>query len=181
MSQPLADPLGHNNWANAKLLEFCRTLSQEQLEAIAPGTYGNVIDTLRHIISAEAGYRFRLTGVDPELRYRVEEMTGVDELTRVAAELADSWTELGAGAFDPDRDLHYEVKRPQDDGSVEIEDIEVKAGVLVAQVLNHGNEHRAQILTTLSTAGIEPPELDGWLYGEASGRAKYTFRAATSS
>jgi uncharacterized damage-inducible protein DinB len=36
----------------------------------------------------------------------------------------------------------------------------IKASVAVIQMINHGNEHRAQISTILGQRGIEPPALD---------------------
>jgi uncharacterized damage-inducible protein DinB len=40
----------HNTWANLRLLDFCAGLSDEQLNASAPGTFRRVRDTLVHII-----------------------------------------------------------------------------------------------------------------------------------
>ena len=47
---------------------------------------------------------------------------------------------------------------------------EVRAGLLMAQTLNHGNEHRAHICTILGALGLEVPELDGWSWGLDTGR-----------
>ena len=40
----------HNTRANLRLLDFCAGLSDEQLDASAPGTFGRVRDTLVHIV-----------------------------------------------------------------------------------------------------------------------------------
>ena len=40
----------HNTWANLRLLDFCAGLSDEQLDASAPGTFGRACDTLVHIV-----------------------------------------------------------------------------------------------------------------------------------
>jgi uncharacterized damage-inducible protein DinB len=40
----------HNTWANLRLLDFCAGLSDEQLDASAPGTFGRVRATLVHIV-----------------------------------------------------------------------------------------------------------------------------------
>ena len=40
----------HNTGANLRLLDFCAGLSDEQLDASAPGTFGRVRDTLVHIV-----------------------------------------------------------------------------------------------------------------------------------
>ena len=34
----------------------------------------------------------------------------------------------------------------------------------LAQFVHHGNDHRAQIATTLSAHGVEPPDLQVWPY-----------------
>jgi uncharacterized damage-inducible protein DinB len=35
---------------------------------------------------------------------------------------------------------------------------------MVVQALHHGNDHRTQICTVLSTNGYESPDLDVWTY-----------------
>jgi hypothetical protein len=42
-------------------------------------------------------------------------------------------------------------------------------GVIVAQLVHHGNEHRTQATTILGTSGIEPPAVSAWAYGRAAG------------
>jgi hypothetical protein len=36
--------------------------------------------------------------------------------------------------------------------------------LLIVQALQHGNDHRTQICTVLSTNGFETPDLDVWAY-----------------
>jgi uncharacterized damage-inducible protein DinB len=45
-------------------------------------------------------------------------------------------------------------------------------GLRLAQVVHHGTDHRSQVCTGLATLGVEPPEIDLWAYGEATGRTK---------
>ncbi len=47
----------HNTWANLKLLDACRSLGDEHLDANVPGTFGSIRDTLLHIVGAEVSYR----------------------------------------------------------------------------------------------------------------------------
>jgi uncharacterized damage-inducible protein DinB len=42
----------------------------------------------------------------------------------------------------------------------------VPKAVILAQAINHATEHRAQIMAILTHLGIQPPELDLWLYFE---------------
>ena len=50
-------------------------------------------------------------------------------------------------------------------------DRDVPAGVILAQALHHGNEHRAHICTVLSSIGVTTPALGLWDYAEATDRA----------
>ena len=44
---------------------------------------------------------------------------------------------------------------------------ELPAALLLVQAINHATEHRTQIKTALTQAGITPPELDGWTWDAA--------------
>jgi uncharacterized damage-inducible protein DinB len=39
---------------------------------------------------------------------------------------------------------------------------------VVIQAINHAIDHRSQIATLLSQQDIEPPDLDGWSYNDAT-------------
>jgi uncharacterized damage-inducible protein DinB len=163
LTSALLDPLRHNAWATGQLLAFCRRLDPAQMEATATGTYGSIISTLQHLIDAESGYRKRLAGEPPAWPREPEETEDLGELTAMAEDMAAYWDELVASEFDPDRVISWTSARS---GAR----TEVRAGMLIAQVLNHGNEHRSQVCTVLTEIGIEPPDLDGWSYGIVSGR-----------
>jgi len=45
-------------------------------------------------------------------------------------------------------------------------------GVILAQLVHHGNEHRTQATTILGANGVEPPALSGWGYGRAAGMSE---------
>ena len=42
----------------------------------------------------------------------------------------------------------------------------------VAQALHHGNVHREQICAAITRLGMEPPDVQAWSYGEATGRGR---------
>jgi len=161
MDNGLLDPLRHNTWATTQLLAFCGRLTSEQLNATSQGTYGTILSTLQHIVGAESRYRFRLSGL--EARWpEPEGSTDLAELSAMVHELGSLWEDLASKPFDPDRTIPGKDREGRT--------FEVKAGLLVAQTLNHGNEHRAQVFTILTTIGVQPPDLDAWSYGEATGR-----------
>ena len=161
MTSPLLDPLAHNSWATKQLIAICKDLKPDQLQATSEGTYGTILATLQHVVGAEGRYRYRLSG--EQLPTKPEDTEDLEELDRLNDEMAGFWESLAASEFDPDRRI--DVPEPSFG-----DPFEVTAGMLVAQTLNHGNEHRAQIFTILTTIGVEPPELDGWAWGVATGR-----------
>src|SRR5688572_27103483 len=52
----------HNAWASKALLDVCRTLTPEQLNAPAAAAYGTIIETFNHLVTAEGGYLHSLGG-----------------------------------------------------------------------------------------------------------------------
>ena len=164
MNEGLLDPFRHNAWATRELIGICRELSPEQLDATAPGAYGSVVRTLHHLISSESYYRMLLTG-EPRKWRSSDETPPHEELARRADEMAAFWEGFLAEPFDPERIVTDE----DEDGFHEI-----RAGMVMAQVLNHGTDHRTQVLTILTQLGVEHPYLDGWDYGAAAGRVTTT-------
>jgi len=160
MASGLRDPLGHNSWATRELFEFCAALTRDQLGATTEGTYGTILASLQHIVDAETGYRWRLSGA-PGHRPSAEGIDDLGELSRLNDDNAAHWEQVDWDGFDFERIIHAVLPD---------EEYEIRAGALVAQVLNHGNEHRSQIFVILTTLGLEPPELDAWHYAEATGR-----------
>jgi uncharacterized damage-inducible protein DinB len=150
----LVELIRYNNWANAQVLAACQALSEEQLAAPAPGAYGSIHATLRHMIKAETNYIRRLTGIRPEPPFRWEDMPAVDEIYRFSSVVAEALLDV-VQSVSPDHIVHEE-----EDGNT----IDYKASLLFIQIIDHGIEHRTNITTILSAAGLPAPEVDGWAY-----------------
>jgi uncharacterized damage-inducible protein DinB len=154
---PLDHVLRHNSWATIALLEFCRALDPAMLEAQAVGTYGELYGTLQHLVGAEQAYVLPLTG---ELlgrpRIRKDQRHSLDDL--VATAKAIGARALSVAAID---DVTRRIEMNEGRQST--------VGVILAQLIHHGNEHRAQATTILGANGIEPPPLSAWGYGRAVG------------
>lgn len=56
MNELLLDAFRHNSWATKELLAICRNLTPEQLHSEANGSFGDILDTLNHIIVSDARY-----------------------------------------------------------------------------------------------------------------------------
>jgi uncharacterized damage-inducible protein DinB len=156
----LRDAFAHHVWATVRLIDTCRALDAEQVDATAPGTYGSILDTLRHLVGGDASYLSVLTGGEvPQID---EDAMGLDELRAAMERNGPAWSALLEGDLDPDAI----VVRHRDDGS----ESHAPLSIRIAQALHHGTDHRSQICTTLTTLEIEPPEIDVWAFAEQDGR-----------
>jgi uncharacterized damage-inducible protein DinB len=59
------------------------------------------------------------------------------------------------------------------DRVIQLMDGTATAGILLAQFIHHGSDHRAHVGTILGANGVAAPWLDVWAYGHASGEGKY--------
>ncbi len=163
MGHGLHDLARHNGWATAQVLTFCQGLDEPTLHATVPGTFGTILETLQHIIDAEASYLFRLTRAWPAHPWRDDAAVGLDVLAERATVLATTLEEFLAGDWDSER-----LGEARGDAG---EVFAVRAGIFLTQALHHANEHRAHVCTILGALGYEPPEVSAWDYAFATGRS----------
>jgi uncharacterized damage-inducible protein DinB len=156
----LSDAFAHHVWATERLIDACTPLTPKQLNAPVPGTFGSIIDTLRHLVSADSWYLSFFDSTTAQFDEAAE--TSLAELRSVMAHNGPAWTELLAGELDPDED----VVEHGDTGW----EFHAKMGIRLAQVVHHGTDHRSQVCTALSSLGLTPPAINLWDYGEATGR-----------
>jgi uncharacterized damage-inducible protein DinB len=159
----LKDAFGHHAWATLRLIDACEVLTPEQLGTVVPGTYGSIIDTMRHLVGADASYLNVTTGGrEPRIDDEQEQRMDLAEMRAVMERQGAVWAELVREDLDPDTVF----VRHRDDGS----ETHAPLGIRLAQVVHHGTDHRSQICTALTTLGIEPPLIDVWDFGEQDGR-----------
>jgi uncharacterized damage-inducible protein DinB len=168
MTHPMQDAFAHHNWATLRLMDACGALTPEQLETFAPGTYGSILDTMRHLVSADSSYLFVCSGQTegPPIDDEDEATMDLPALRAAMEAFGPKWTALLAQ--DPDPDTVLVRHRP--DGS----ETAAPLGIRLAQVVHHGTDHRSQICTALTTLGVEPPLIDVWDFGEQDGRVTET-------
>jgi uncharacterized damage-inducible protein DinB len=157
----LDDAFAHHVWATEQLIDACTDLTPEQLSTLAPGTYGSIIDTFRHLVSSDGWYlsffRDGITQVDKKTE------TSLAELRSAITGNGTAWMEVLAEELDPDREVvehdnDWEVHSP--------------VGLRLAQAIHHGTDHRSHICTVLTTLGIAPPEIDLWAFARATDRER---------
>lgn len=158
MSESLVEMFRHNAWANQRLFDACQDLSDAQLDATVVGTFGNVRDTLVHIVGAQERYVAALAESGPVsvIRERAP-FPGLDVLRDAARASSEALIELAAQA----REGATVTTTYRGEGYT------LPVWLLLVQAINHATEHRAQVAAILTQQGVEPPGMDGWTYHEA--------------
>jgi uncharacterized damage-inducible protein DinB len=166
MSSPiLTDAFGHHVWATIRVLDACAALDDAQLATTVPGTYGSILETLRHTVDGDVFYLDVLLG----RREPFDKDTSDLATLRAVMEGHDgAWRDLIAGELDPATD----VIEHEDNGY----ETHAPLGIRLAQALYHGTDHRSQVCTALTTLGVELPAIEVWDYGHIDGRVS-TFRS----
>ena len=126
------------------------------------GTYGPIIETLRHLVQADSFYLWVARGSRGP-RIPGDNRLTIDELRAANDEHAAAYRDLLAGDLDPDEDVVE-----HGDGW----DFSAKQGIRLAQIVHHGSDHRSQVATGLTALGIQPPDIDLWAYGATVGRTR---------
>jgi uncharacterized damage-inducible protein DinB len=163
MSTLAGDFMRQNNWANARMLDCCEGLDEAALDASLPGTYGKVRDTLVHMVSALGRYarRLEVVGFQHDERVHEDKPWPGFAVLKAASESAGRALEQAADGAPEGWQL-----RTSYDGR----DWVMDAAVPIVQAMNHCTDHRSQISTILTQAGLTPPELDAWQWADAEGR-----------
>lgn len=157
----------HDVWATARLIEHCRSLSDEQLDGLtAAGTYGSIRRTIEHIVGADIRYLRRLDVVVVDPPFREDHDVPLDEIASLCAKIAEAIERLfPAVERDPDAIVADALsQRPAGAPPRTVE-----AWTMLAQFVHHGSDHRAHIGTILGANGLPTPQLDVWRYGSEIG------------
>jgi uncharacterized damage-inducible protein DinB len=151
--------LRHKTWATLCLIEYCQMLDEDQLALTIPGTYGTILDTLRHFVAADEDYYTVLTGEQRMEWFLAETWEGVslDDFVVSTRRRGPGWE-----AVAEDADIQ---RRP----AVFPDGIGWPGAVLNAQALHHADDHRTQICSILGAHGLEVPRLDIWAYARSAG------------
>lgn len=159
MTDPYLEKLfEHNNWANLQIIRACSTLTDEQLDAEPQSaTEGSIRRTLLHLVTGQQGY-LRLLIQPLETRLEPIPMPPFNEAEKLA-------TSSGEGLLALVRDPSRIPTTPQQTR----DRYYVEPWVMLVQAINHATEHREQIKSMLTALGVTPPEIDGWVFAEATG------------
>ena len=159
----LAIPIEYDGWATAKLAEFCAALSPEQRALTTPGTMGTIEATLIHLVGAKERYAAAFQGKPPpDDAIRETTTKNLGQVIARAKKLSEWFASFAMGELDLDRI----IERRGADGSTQ----RMPMGILIAQFLHHGNEHRAQLGSIFGAHGVEPPHYSAFNWGHELGK-----------
>jgi uncharacterized damage-inducible protein DinB len=144
----------YTEWANGRMLEVVRGLSDEQFTREIVSSFPTIRDTLGHMVFAEWVWLRRWKGENPTSRpdWTTEPSletleTKLHEVERERTELVDSLTD-----DDIQRDFPYR--------NMAGNPYSAPLGEQMAHVVNHATYHRGQLTTMLRQAGATPPSTD---------------------
>lgn len=150
----------YNYWANGRILGATAGLSVEQYTVVVPGlSMGSVRKTLVHALGAEQVWRRRcLEGESPVALLSEADCPTFDDLRRLwvaeEAEMRDGLARLTDRALAGRLAYHTLGGRP----------MENVLWQLLAHVVNHGTQHRAEAAVALTAFGYSPGDVDLIVY-----------------
>jgi uncharacterized damage-inducible protein DinB len=160
MSTPasvLREAFERHSWATVKLLDHLETQDPELLAHGVPGTYGPILETLTHLVDADDRYLLRMD--EPTIPpYEPKPPLAVAQLRDRVREHAQRWAEM-LDRLDTG-ELHARIQGNESDDP----GIDPAETLLLLQALHHGDDHRAQVCSTLGSLGLQVPDLDVWAY-----------------
>lgn len=160
MNEPLASVFRYNKWANERLIECCRELTAEQLDARLPGVSDSIRALLLHIVGGQQTFVSRTGGRQHEREWnRASAWPGFEVLVDVANSSSGDLIEIAAALeTDEDVDLPFAGNTYR-----------YPKSFFLLHALEHGVEHRTEIKVALAQLGIESPDLDAWNYAPVAG------------
>ena len=142
----------YNAWANRVVLDFLAA-NPELSDATAPGVFGTAGETMNHLLVSEGSYLNRLAG-GPS--YASPPAMSIEEMVAFAGELE----RIGRERMNA---------LPPADATVRRSHGSFHAKTVFGQLIQHGNEHRAQVCTIAGAMGFEVPDLTSWRFGGTIG------------
>lgn len=144
----------YTEWANERILETVRGLTDEQFTRTIESSFPTIRDTMAHILSAEWVWLRRWKGESPQ---GFPEWLQEPSLASIEARLREVEAERRA-FFDTlsDDDLKREISYRSISGDAFTRPYED----MFAHVANHSTYHRGQLVTMLRQVGARPQSTD---------------------
>ena len=149
-------------WANDRILTTAAGLSDEQLRRPEVLDHGSAFDTLRHLVDVDWSWREACIGNDVGQTYVWDHGFVLDDLAAIHAFCLEEDIRLRSYVESlDDAGLNEPMKLSEDPDDV------VPRWLILAHVVNHGTQHRAEAAALLTSAGRSPGDLDMIVYSES--------------
>ena len=144
----------YNQWSNEKILNAAANVSQEQFLADASYPHGGLRGTLTHTLFAEWIWRNRWQGKSPTFRIQPEEFPTFEALRTRWMDEEKSLMEFVHSLTDEKLNQVIQYKNTK---GLPFEQMFWK---MMAHVVNHGTQHRAEAAALLTEFGCSPGDVD---------------------
>lgn len=144
----------YNQWANQKILNAAANVTEEQFLADASFPHGGLRSTLVHTMFAEWIWRSRWEGTSPTYRFKPDEFPTYESLHTRWMEEEKKLMEFVDGLTDEKLNQVIPYKNTK---GVPLQQVLWK---MMAHVVNHGTQHRAEAAALLTDFGCSPGDVD---------------------
>jgi uncharacterized damage-inducible protein DinB len=144
----------YHNWANARVLDQAALVPATNYTAPAPVPHGSLRGTLVHALAAEVIWRQRGLGDSPTTLLNEADLPTFAALAARWTQEAQALQQFIAGLSDADlsRTIDYRTTTGAPKSNV--------LWHLLAHLVNHGTQHRAEAALLLTGYGHSPGDLD---------------------
>ena len=153
----------YNAWANIRIYNSVRDLSDADRKRDRRGFFKSIHNTLNHILLADLIYRERLEGMPTSFETLDEVLHDEFGELEAAHRANDTWYVGYAESLDPgelERDLPFQAV-----GLDTPEHFSLPLRLCLTNLFQHQIHHRGQIHHMISHAGLDPPPVDVVKFG----------------
>jgi uncharacterized damage-inducible protein DinB len=158
MKNDLLDLIRYNDWANERMMEAIRSVSEESRRSPIASSFGSLRETLGHVVSAEWIWLERWNGQSPAT---APGWVASDSTDRFIERLADIRKQRLAWLWKLDEAA---FEKPIEYSNLAGNTYRNSLADLIRHVVNHSTYHRGQLATQLRQLGQVPPSTDFIVY-----------------
>ena len=144
----------YNYWANGKILEASKKVTEEQFLAPAEFSFGGLRGTLVHILDAEFGWRGLFENKSFNADLKPDDFPTVKSIEERWLEEEQAMRAYLVNLSDDDMESHL---RYTTDTGIERDRILWQC---LYHVVNHGTQHRSEAAALLTDFGNSPGDID---------------------
>lgn len=152
--EEIRDLFSYTEWANARIVETLRGLSEEQLTRTIESSFPTIRDTLAHVVMAEWVWLRRWKGESPTAWPAWAENATLDTLVESLHAVEEERRELLASLAEDD------LRRGVEYRSLKGDPFTTRLDHQMQHLVNHSTYHRGQLTTMIRQVGVKPPATD---------------------